>query len=73
MKVEVDFPADFESDRVIPIHLGRLMIGPHVARLYLCPDGNVRMSISKSAIEQGFIVTYDQIREDEPIGVWSET
>lgn len=59
-KVEIEFDVSFVDDKVIPKPLGRLVFGPYVARLALCPDGNLRMTIPKQAIDQGFVVTYDQ-------------
>lgn len=59
MKVEIQFPASFTSDELLPIPIGRLQLGPYVARLVFCPDGNVRLAVDKAAIDNGYIKTFE--------------
>lgn len=56
MKVLVDFPACFESDRVLPIQLGRVMVGNHVGRLIFCDDGKMRLILPIEAINDGSLI-----------------
>lgn len=56
MKIPVEFEANFESDGLCPIHVGRLMIGPHVMRLYFYPDGYVKGVISETAKTDGSLI-----------------
>ena len=66
MKVEVDFPAPFdrEGQVVLPIHLGRLMLGSHIARLYFKPNGTMTLAVDKRAIEDGSIVLTETCSDD---------
>jgi hypothetical protein len=59
MKIEINFPADFEGGKACPLYLGRFLIGPYVARLSLHPDGNLRIAVPKPAVEEGFVQVYD--------------
>lgn len=58
-KIAVEFPADFELERVLPIQLGRLYLGNHVVRIILAVDGKMKLVAPASAIADGSIVTYD--------------
>ena len=55
MKVEIDFPVDFESRERCPIPIGRIYIGPFAVRIIFCHDGNTRIVIDQEAIRQGFV------------------
>lgn len=56
MKIEVEFPADFESNQVGPIHLGRFYLGNWIARHVMCPDGKARLVIPQEAIDAKLVV-----------------
>ncbi len=58
-KVEIDFPADFESEVVRGIPLGRLYVGNHHIRFEFSPLGKLRVFIPKSAITSGDVIVYD--------------
>lgn len=71
MKVEVDFPADFESDRALSIHLGRLTRGKdHVMRLFFRPDGTVIAVVPQSALDDGSIVPFKASDDLHLAGLW---
>lgn len=55
-KIEINFPADFDSDKVLPLQIGRIIIGKHIARLMFTTKGEVTMYIDKSAVEDGSII-----------------
>lgn len=67
MKIEVEFDKDFEGDTVLPIHLGRIMIGTYIARLGFFPDGKVRMFVEKRAVDDGSLVLIESYGEDEAL------
>ena len=58
MKVEIDFPADFEIDTICSLPIGRLLIGDSVFRIQFAPDGKVHIHGSSAAKE--YIHFYDQ-------------
>lgn len=66
-KVELSFPLDFDSQTVLPIPMGRLYLGPHVVRLALFPDGNLKLAVSEEAIQQGFILV-SKAHQEELVG-----
>lgn len=57
MKVEIDFPADFESDTVSSLPIGRLLVGDSVFRIQFAPDGKVHIHGPSEA--QKYIHFYD--------------
>jgi len=65
MKIEIEFDADFEGNKALPIHVGRIMIGTHIARIGFFPDGKVRMFIEKRALTDGSLVLIESYGEDE--------
>ena len=50
-KVEIDFPTTFETDEIISLPIGRLLIGDSVFRVQFCPDGKVHIFGSSAAKE----------------------
>jgi len=69
MVVRTDpFPRAFESDAPQPIQLGRLMIGPHIGRLMLFPDGQTRIALDASAKTDGSILWSPGIEEGTVFG-----
>lgn len=60
MKVPIEFEANFETDKPIPLCLGRLVLhkGSHryVGRLAFTPEGDFVMAISEAAIKAGAVV-----------------
>jgi hypothetical protein len=65
MKVEIDFPSDFGTNKPLYLPFGRLHLGDHVARIVLSPAGKLVLCAPKEAVEDGSIVLVDQpnIRE----------
>ena len=59
MKIEIDFPPDFERRKAVPIPLGRLDLAGYTGRLFFDTDGRMRMAISRKAVEAGAIVLWD--------------
>ena len=60
MKIEIEFEKDYETDKPILIHLGRLQIGNHIGRLVFTPEGNQRLVISEAAKEDGSILFVEE-------------
>jgi hypothetical protein len=61
-KIEIEFPVDFDKEKVCPIHLGRLVLGvnpSYAARLFFDETGALRMAVPKSAVETGAVIVYD--------------
>lgn len=54
--VEINFPADFASDKPSDIPIGRLILGKYIGRLYFCQDGTLRLSIDEGAIGTSIIL-----------------
>lgn len=50
-KVEIEFPGNFEDGGVLPISIGRLILGDSVCRLYFGPDGKMKMFCDAGARE----------------------
>lgn len=40
------FEKDFMNDSRAPFHIGRIVIGTEMSRLYLMPDGTVKITMS---------------------------
>ena len=57
--IPIAFDTDFESDRVLPIHVGRLYIGSYIGRLMFTPKGSLCLVIDKRAVEEGNIILND--------------
>ena len=47
-KILIDFETGFEGDTVVPITIGRIMLGNHVGRLYFHPDGKIKLYVDRS-------------------------
>lgn len=56
MKIGIEFPADFNSDKVLPIHLGRFYLGGWIIRQVLCPDGKVRLVVPQGAVDDKSVI-----------------
>lgn len=57
MKVLVDFPADFTSDKLLCIQLARINVGFMLnPRLMLHPDGKIKFHIHQQDIDSGAVV-----------------
>lgn len=57
MKIEVDFPACFSSDKLLPIQLTRINVGFYLnPRLMLHPDGKIRLHVHQGDIDSGSVV-----------------
>lgn len=65
---DIKFPHAFEHDRDLPIPLGRIHIGDHIGRLSFCPDGKLRLFISKTALEDGSVVVYEPLIGEMLVG-----
>lgn len=68
MKVEIEFDSCFETNKPIPIQLGRLYLGQHVVRLAFTVDGKMKMLVPKSAIDDGSIIVSDDYKDGELAG-----
>jgi hypothetical protein len=55
--VPIDFPADFDSNNLQPIQLGRLVIGDGVCRLMFGTDGKLKLSCEARA--KSHIIFYE--------------
>lgn len=65
--VEVEFETSFTGE-VMYKHLARIYIGGYCGRLALCPDGKIRMSIDKAAVDNGFLILEDYKEDIELTG-----
>jgi len=65
-KVEIEFATDYEYNRPISKHIGRLYIGDHCMRLYFTPEGKVKASIPQAAVDDGSLVLRDHLAD--PLG-----
>ena len=63
-KIEIEFPCDFSSEKVGFIHLGRLIIGDSVCRLYLDHDGKMRLFCGYGAKD---FIEFQDPPGDEPM------
>ena len=60
MKVEIDFPSDFETSRPFPLHVGRLACGGFsMVRIAFTPKGYLVLYVPQSAVDRGGVVIYD--------------
>jgi hypothetical protein len=53
---EIKFDRDYVGGRELARSLGRLQVGDYVVRLYLYPDGVIRMIIPANAKTDGSII-----------------
>ena len=59
-KVEIEFEQSFDTNEVLPIHLGRLIIGNHIGRLFFSPEGKTILAINEKATkDRSIILTKD--------------
>lgn len=68
MKVEIEFPVDYVTNKPGVIHIGRLYLGlagTFVGRIVLCSDGAIRLAIDKTAVEKGYVELYDPPSEED--------
>ena len=49
-KVSIEFPSEFETDEILPLPIGRLMIGGRVCRLVFTPAGELHLYAPKSLL-----------------------
>jgi hypothetical protein len=63
VKITMEFPGDFQSDAPRPISIGRLHVGPYIARLHFHPDGMIRLVVDERAVLDGYIQTV-KVEED---------
>ena len=56
MNVEIDFQQDFDSNKLVPIQLGRLYLGSTVARLMFASDGKVQLWAQQAAVDSGHLI-----------------
>lgn len=56
MKVEIDFPSEFGSDKPGYIHLGRLVLSGYICRLVLSPTGGLQLACPEKAVGKGIIL-----------------
>lgn len=59
MKVEIEFPGEFVSNKPLYIQLGRLILGGHIGRIAFSPEGKLVMVINRKAVEDGAIILCD--------------
>lgn len=62
-KIAIDFPANFGSDRVLPIQLGRLILGHHVVRVLFTKEGQMELLIPAGAVADGSVHIYGNTEE----------
>lgn len=60
-KIIVEFGSSFENDSVVPIPLGRLMLGDTIGRLIFCPDGKMKMIINETAVKSGHLLIFPEM------------
>jgi hypothetical protein len=59
MKIEVEFPCDFDSKEVGVIQLGRMYLGSKAVRLFFDKDGRMKMLIPLSAVNEGSVILWE--------------
>lgn len=69
MKIPIEFPVSFETNKPGFIHIGRIYLGPFHCRLVMSPDGKIRMAVDKGAVDKGYLILTELSEETIGFGL----
>lgn len=62
-EVTIKFETDFESNRTLPIHIGRILVGGHIVRLVFVEEGFLKLVIPQEALDDKSIIVLKPVPE----------